>query len=157
MLPPGMIRPLPGEVLPGSNPGRAGQSAPPNAEALAPPGPVPPGQPMPPQALPSQRVPPPPWRQRQGAQERDAAPWAWLLLGLGLGVAAMVLLQPQGRRPGWRPGRSAGRSAGQRQGTLPSLGFRVEPRPDPGVSSLRPLASAAPAPGGEPAAGAREV
>jgi hypothetical protein len=124
-LPPGTIRPLPGEVLPGSRPN-------PTLQGLPPP-------PAPPQA-----VPPPPWADRQAQRAGQEVPWAWLLLGLGVGGAAMSLVQ-QGRRlptPVQVP----------LVAPLESLGIRIEPRPDPGVQTLLPAAAPGEAPrpsGGE--------
>lgn len=120
-LPPGTLRPLPGEVLPGSRP--------PGRTPL-PPGAAPsPLQGMPPPPLPPQAVPPPPWLGGKKEPPRRDSPWAWLLLGLGLGGTGVFLLQER-RRP----------MAGV--GPLDALGIRVVPRPDPGTQTLRPLGSA---------------
>ena len=111
-LPPGTIRPLPGEILPGS------RSRPPLPELPPPPTAPPPSPPA---------VPPPPWANRSGEGVRQqSVPWAWLLLGLGTGGAAVFLLQPR-RRPE------------AVEGPLETLGIRIEPRPDPGVQTLRPV------------------
>jgi hypothetical protein len=110
MLPPGTIRPLPGEILPGS-----GER--PSPSPLQ-------GMPAPPP--PPQAVPPPPWADRKPQGEREAIPWIWLLLGLGIGGTAMFLLQE--RRP-----------QAPVEGPLDALGIRIVARPDPGVQNLRPV------------------
>lgn len=110
-LPPGTIRPLPGETLPGQE---ARPS--PSPSALQ-------GMPEPPP--PPQAVPPPPWVDRKAQGEREAIPWSWLLLGLGIGGTAMFLLQE--RRP-----------QTPLQGPLDALGIRIVARVDPGVQNLRP-------------------
>jgi hypothetical protein len=84
---------------------------------------------MPPPPLPPQAVPPPPWLGGKKEPPRRDSPWAWLLLGLGLGGTGVFLLQER-RRP----------MAGA--GPLDALGIRVVPRPDPGTQTLRPLESA---------------
>jgi hypothetical protein len=111
-LPPGTIQPLPGETLPGSVPQGAARA--PQAPA--------PAAPQTPQV-----VPPPPWANRRGESERQDAPWIWLVLGLGIGGAAVFLLQER-RRDAPAPE------------TASTLGIRVEARPDPGVQTLRPAA-----------------
>jgi len=120
-LPPGTLRPLPGEVLPGSRP----PGALPGSPAL-PPGAGPsPFQGMPPPPRPPQAVPPPPWLNRKPETSRADSPWGWLLLGLGIGATGVFLMQER-RRP--MPG----------AGPLDALGIRVVPRPDPGTQTLRP-------------------
>jgi hypothetical protein len=125
-LPPGTLRPLPGEVLPGSRP--------PGAPTL-PPGAAPsPLQGLPPPPLPPQAVPPPPWLNPKPETARTTAPWAWLLLGLGIGATGVVLVQDRRRQP---PG----------SGPLEALGIRVVARPDPGTQTLRPQERAGATPG----------
>lgn len=124
-LPPGTLRPLPGEVLPGSRPPGALPGALPGSPAL-PPGAGPsPFQGMPPPPRPPQAVPPPPWLNRKPETSRADSPWGWLLLGLGIGATGVFLMQER-RRP--MPG----------AGPLDALGIRVVPRPDPGTQTLRP-------------------
>ncbi len=106
-LPPGTIQPLPGETLPGSVPQQS-PARPPQVVPQAP-----------------QVVPPPPWAKGQGASQRPELPWLWLLLGLGIGGGAVVLLQDRRRQA---PGPE----------TAATLGIRVEARPDAGVQTLRP-------------------
>jgi hypothetical protein len=79
-LPPGTIRPLPGETLPGTS----------RPQVPLPEIPIPPQPPV--------AVPPPPWADRESASRGEEIPWPWLLLGLGLGGTAMFLLQER-RRP----------------------------------------------------------
>jgi len=124
-LPPGTLRPLPGEVLPGSRPPGASPGRSPLPSGAGPS----PLQGMPPPPLPPQAVPPPPWLGGKKEPPRRDSPWAWLLLGLGLGGTGVFLLQER-RRP----------MAGA--GPLDALGIRVVPRPDPGTQTLRPLESA---------------
>jgi hypothetical protein len=134
-LPPGTIRPLPGEILPGSPASPPASAVPPQA--------VPP-QAVPPQAVPPTvppAVPPPPWAAREGrgagATGAGQEPWRWLLLGLGLGGGAMFLLQRPRRPRAEEP-------------PMQNLDIRIEPRPDPGVQTLSPagLRAESPGPGG---------
>jgi hypothetical protein len=72
---------------------------------------------------------------RQAPRERQPLPpWAWLLVGLGMGGTAVYLLQERRRQP-------------PTEGMLQSLDIRVVPVADAGVQTLR--AAATP---GEPAA-----
>lgn len=129
-LPPGTLRPLPGEVLPGSRPPAALPGAP-----TLPPGAAPsPLQGMPPPPRLPQAVPPPPWLNPKPEPTSTTAPWAWLLLGLGIGGTGVFLAQERRRQ---RPG----------GGPLDALGIRVVARPDPGIQTLRPQTRAGDGPG----------
>lgn len=135
-LPPGTLRPLPGEVLPGSRPPAALPGSPtlPGGSTL-PPGAAPsPLQGMPPPPRMPQAVPPPPWLNPKPEPSPTTAPWAWLLTGLGIGGAGVFLAQERRRQ---RPG----------GGPLDALGIRVVARPDPGIQTLRPQTRADAGPG----------
>ena len=116
-LPPGTIRPLPGERLPGSpvplSPGAAPSS---------------PLQGMPPPPPPPKAVPPPPWADPAASRRSREVPWGWLLLGLGAGAFSVFLAQGRSQR-------------GRAEGSPERLGIRIVARPDPGLQSLQPQPS----------------
>jgi hypothetical protein len=113
-LPPGTIRPLPGETLPGA-PG-------PSSPGSASPSPL---QGMPPPPLPPQAVPPPPWADPAALQRSREVPWGWLLLGLGAGAISVFLVQGRSQR-------------GRAEAPPERLGITIVARPDPGRQSLQP-------------------
>jgi hypothetical protein len=122
-LPPGTIRPLPGETLP-SSPAPPPPTASPSSLQGAPPQP---GSP--------QSVPPPPWADPAAPRGGRQVPWSWLLLGLGTGAIGMFLAQGRSKR-------------GRPAAPLESLGIRIVAQPDPGRQTLQPQQASAPLPTG---------